>query len=120
MQTTADSLAEGSETFTASLEAGTTDNPLPSGGVPGGRRARRLTIDDDEALLVNISADAVSVVEGGSAAYTVRVTGGTSTAPVTVSYTVGGTATSADYTAPTGEPDGGVGRCERGACDSRR
>ena len=100
VQTTADSLAEGSETFTVSLEADT-DNPLPS-GVSLGTTSATVTIDDDEALLVNISADAVSVVEGGSAAYTVRVTGGTSTAPVVVSYTVGGTATSADYTAPTG------------------
>ena len=99
VQTTADTLAEGSETFTASLEADT-DNPLPS-GVSLGTASATVTIDDDEALLVNISADAVSVVEGGSAAYTVRVTGGTSTAPVVVSYTVGGTATSADYTAPT-------------------
>ena len=99
VQTSADTLAEGSETFTVSLEADT-DNPLPS-GVSLGTTSATVTIDDDEALLVNISADSVSVVEGGSAAYTVRVTGGTSTAPVVVSYTVGGTATSADYTAPT-------------------
>ena len=58
---------------------------------------------DDESLLVDVSADAESVAEGGSAAYTVTVTGGTSTAPVVVSYTVSGTATSvADYTAPSG------------------
>ena len=98
VQTSADTLAEGSETFTVSLEADT-DNPLPS-GVSLGTTSATVTIDDDEALLVNISADAVSVVEGGNAAYTVQVTGGTSTAPV--NYTVGGTATSADYTAPTG------------------
>ena len=62
-----------------------------------------MTIADDESLLVNVSADAVSVAEGGSAAYTVAVTGGTSTAPVVVSYTVSGTATSvADYTEPSG------------------
>ena len=100
VQTSADTLAEGSETFTVSLEADT-DNPLPS-GVSLGTTSATVTIDDDEALLVNISADAVSVVEGGNAAYTVQVTGGTSTAPVVVNYTVGGTATSADYTAPTG------------------
>ena len=101
VQTTADTLAEGSETFTASLEADT-DNPLPS-GVSLGTTSTTVTIDDDESLLVHVSADAVSVTEGGSAAYTVTVTGGTSTAPVVVSYTVSGTATSvADYTAPSG------------------
>ena len=101
VRTTADTLAEGSETFTASLEADT-DNPLPS-GVSLGTTSTTVTIDDDESLLIHVSADAVSVTEGGSAAYTVTVTGGTSTAPVVVSYTVSGTATSvADYTAPSG------------------
>ena len=43
------------------------------------------------------------MVEGNDATFTVAVTGGTSTAPVAVSYTVGGTATAGtDYTAPSG------------------
>ena len=72
-------------------------------GVSLGTASATVTITDDESLLVNVSADAVSVAEGGSAAYTVAVTGGTSTAPVVVSYTVSGTATPvADYTAPSG------------------
>ena len=101
VQTTQDRLAEGGETFTASLE---TDgaNPLPA-GVSLGTSSATVTIADDEALLVDVSADAESVAEGGSAAYTVTVTGGTSTAPVVVSYETGGTATAADdYTAPSG------------------
>ena len=68
-----------------------------------GTSSATVTITDDESLLVNVSADAVTVAEGGSAAYTVAVTGGTSTAPVVVSYTVSGTATPvADYTEPSG------------------
>ena len=44
-----------------------------------------------------------TVVEGNDATFTVAVTGGTSTAPVPVTYTVGGTATAGtDYTAPSG------------------
>ena len=101
VQTAQDRLAEGGETFTASLETDSA-NPLPA-GVSLGTSSATVTIADDESLLVNVSADAVSVVEGGSAAYTVAVTGGTSTAPVVVSYETGGTATAADdYTAPSG------------------
>ena len=74
VQTAQDRLAEGGETFTASLE---TDgaNPLPA-GVSLGTSSATVTIADDEALLVDVSADAESVAEGGSAAYTVTVTGG--------------------------------------------
>ena len=101
VQTTQDRLAEGGETFTASLETDSA-NPLPA-GVSLGTSSATVTIADDEALLVDVSADAESVAEGGSAAYTVTVTGGTSTAPVVVSYETGGTATAADdYTAPSG------------------
>ena len=50
-----------------------------------------------------MSADAGLVTEGGSAAYTVAVTGGTSTAPVVASYTVSGSASPVtDYTEPSG------------------
>ena len=101
VRTTQDRLAEGGETFSVSLETDS-DNALPT-GVSLGTSSATVTIADDEALRVNVSADAVSVAEGGSAAYTVTVTGGTSTAPVVVSYAVSGTATSvADYTAPSG------------------
>ena len=50
-----------------------------------------------------MTADALTVVEGNDATFTVAVAGGTSTAPVPVTYTVGGTATAGtDYTAPSG------------------
>ena len=101
VRTAQDRLAEGGETFTASLETDP-DNTLPA-GVSLGTASATVTIADDESLLVNVSADAGLVTEGGSAAYTVAVTGGTSTAPVVVSYTVSGTATAADdYTEPSG------------------
>ena len=101
VRTAQDLLAEGGETFTASLETDSA-NPLPA-GVSLGTSSATVTIADDESLLVDVSADAESVAEGGSAAYTVTVTGGTSTAPVVVSYETGGTATAADdYTAPSG------------------
>ena len=42
-----------------------------------------------------------TVVEGEAAEFTVTLAGGTSTEPVVVSYTLGGTATAGDdYTAP--------------------
>ena len=69
-----------------------------------------LTIEDDKALAVSVTADASTVAEGSDATFTVTVTGGTSTAPVTVTYTVGGTATSGtDYTAPSGTLTLGAG-----------
>ena len=64
---------------------------------------QKLLITDDDALTVSVTADAETVVEGNDATFTVAVAGGTSTAPVAVTYTVGGTATAdTDYTAPSG------------------
>ena len=58
-------------------------------------------IEDGEELVVSVAAVARSVEEGEAAEFTVTLTGGTSTAPVEVSYEVGGTATTGtDYTAP--------------------
>ena len=51
--------------------------------------------------MASVAADAATATEGGSAEFTVTLTGATSTASVVVSYTVGGTATAGtDYTAP--------------------
>ena len=64
--------------------------------------AAAVTVADDEELEVSVTVPA-SVAEGAAAQFTVTVAGGTSTAPVAVSYTVGGTATAGtDYTAPSG------------------
>ena len=59
------------------------------------------TIADDGTLSVSAGADAETVTEGANATFKVTVAGGTSTANLEVTYTVGGKATSAtDYTAP--------------------
>ena len=94
--TLGDSLAEAEETFMVTL----TGSNLPA-GVSLGTATATGTITDDEALTVSV-AGPLTVVEGNTATFTVSVAGGTSTAPVVVTYTVGGTATAGgtDYTAP--------------------
>ena len=95
--TLGDALAEDDETFTVTLTVAS----LP--GVSLGTAAATATITDDDPLTVAVTADAETVVEGSDATFTVAVAGGTSTAPVRVTYTVGGTATAGtDYTAPSG------------------
>ena len=93
-----DTLAEGDETFTVTLTA----PDLPD-GVSLGTSTATAAITDDDALTVSVTADAETVVEGNDATFTVAVAGGTSTAPVQVTYAVSGTATAGtDYTAPSG------------------
>ena len=98
-------------TVTVTAEDNVLDTPdkmvAVTGTVTGGSaenpQQELLTIEDDEELEVAVSANAMTVVEGNDATFTVAVAGGTSTAPVRVSYTVGGTATAGtDYTAPSG------------------
>ena len=99
-----DTVAEVEETFTVTL----TGPNLPE-GVSVGTATATGRITDDEALTVSVTGPS-TVVEGNTAAFTVSVTGGTSTADVVVSYTVGGTATSGtDYTAPSGPLTVGAG-----------
>ena len=106
--TLGDPVAEDEETFTATLTA--PQSGLPS-GVSLGTATATGRIADDDALTVSVVADAETVSEGGDAAFTVTVAGGTSTAPVEVSYTVGGTATAGDdYTAPSGSLTIGAGQ----------
>ena len=95
VSTRGDDLAEDDETFTVTLTA----SNLPDGVLLGTVSATG-TITDDDALSVSVTADAETVVEGSTATFTVSVTGGTSTAPVEVTYALGGTASAADYTAP--------------------
>ena len=95
--TLGDTLAESEETFTVTLTGWT----LPD-GVSLGTATATGRITDDEALTVSVSGPS-TVVEGDAATFTVSVAGGASTAPVAVTYTVGGTATvGSDYTAPSG------------------
>ena len=98
--TSEDLLAEGDETFTVTLAA--PGSGLPA-GVSLGTAIATGTIEDDDPIVASVAPDAGSVTEGGSAEFTVTLTGGTSTASVVVTYSVTGTATSGtDYTAPSG------------------
>ena len=95
--TTDDDLNEPTEIFTVTLP----DQTLPD-QVRIGTSSAQGTITDNDGLVAAVTAVADSVDEGETAEFAVALTGGTSTAAVLVTYTVGGTATSGDdYTAPT-------------------
>ena len=92
-----DSLAEGAETVTAVLWT------VPPSGQQGSRVGTvNVTIEDNDELSASVSVPE-AVAEGEVAPFTVSLSGGTSTANVVVSYSVGGTAKApGDYTAPSG------------------
>ena len=95
--TTDDAFNEPTETFAVTLP----DQTLPD-LVSIGTSSAPGTITDNDGLTAAVTAAAASVDEGKTAEFEVELTGGTSTAAVIVTYTVGGTATSGeDYTAPT-------------------
>ena len=90
VRTEDDSLAEGNETFRVVAGIGST------------RREATVTIVDNDELSASVTAPE-TVAEGEVAPFTVTLRGGESTAPVVVSYTVGGTAKApGDYAAPSG------------------
>ena len=61
------------------------------------------SIRDNETLTASITADALSVVEGGTAGFTVRLTGGVTQEDVQITFETGGDATGgSDYDAPLG------------------
>ena len=61
------------------------------------------SIRDNETLTASIMADALSVVEGGTAGFTVRLTGGVTQEDVQITFETGGDATGgSDYDAPLG------------------
>ena len=96
VDTTDDTLNEASENFTLTLTSIT-----QLAGLSLGTATATGEITDNDALAAAVSADQSSVDEGDAAKFTVSLTAGiTSTAPVEVSYTLGGTVGSADYTAP--------------------
>ena len=95
-----DVLNEADETYTLTLTAvtGVSGVSLGTASVPG-------TIEDDDALTAAMGTHTENVAEGSEATFEVDLSGGTSTAPVEVTYTVdmSSTATSGtDYTAPSG------------------
>ena len=95
-----DGLNEATEKFTVTLTG--PDPPGLPDLVSIGTSSAQGTITDDDDLTAAVTALTTSVDEGESAEFEVALTGGTSTAEVLVTYTVGGTATSGDdYTVPT-------------------
>ena len=92
--TTEDTRNEATEAFTMTL-SGETNATLPEDA-----KTATGTITDDDPLTAAVTAKAQNVPEGQSAEFEVKITGGTSTADVVVLYSVGGTATSADYDDP--------------------
>ena len=87
-----DALVEGPETVEITGDAG--DLSV---------RSVAATIEDGDELTASVAADAVTVIEGDPATFTVSLTGGSATAPVEVQYGMEGTATEGeDYAAPAG------------------
>ena len=91
-----DSLAEGDEELMAELWT------VPPSGPGSMLGTVMVTIEDNDQLSASVTVPE-TVTEGEVARFTVSLSGGTSTANVVVSYTVGGTAKApGDYTAPSG------------------
>ena len=97
--TVEDTVAEAAETFTVTLTL-TSPAPEAESGVELRDKTATATITDDIAT-VSIVGPA-TVAEGEVATFTVTLTGGTASEDVVVNYTIGGTATGADYSAPGG------------------
>ena len=100
VETLEDELNESDEFFTVTL--------LPA-ELPDGNRTDRLdstlTIFDDDGLTATVSAEQTILEEGEPARFRVKLSGGTSTAPVVVAYVVAGSSTvtaGEDYEASSG------------------
>ena len=81
-----DTLAESNESFTVTLAAPGSGLPI---GVSLDTATATGTIADDDPIVASVAADAGSVTEGGPAEFTVTLAGGTSTADVEVTFTLG-------------------------------
>ena len=92
-----DSVAEAPETFSVRLEPVIVDG-VTADVVFG---TATVTIEDNEVLTASIVGPN-KVPEGSPASFTVKLAGGTPSKPVTVYYTLGGTATKEDYRPPSG------------------
>ena len=95
---------ERTEDFTVSLvDRGAEDSKTKRVDVHADEKSAQMRIRDNDRLSAAIYADAESVAEGQDASFTVALSGAVSTAPVSVLYNTGGSATSGvDYTAPSG------------------
>ena len=95
-----DGLFERAETFTIRLDSVTSATNDVERSSSAFTTTVTIAEDADDAISVSLAGDA-TVPEGGTATWTVSLTGGTSTANVVVPYTITGTATRGrDYTAP--------------------
>ena len=91
-----DSLAEGTEQMVLELLT------VPASGQPAKLGTIQITIEDNDELSASVTVPN-AVAEGEVAPFTVKLSGGTSTAPVVVTYEWSGTAKApGDYTAPSG------------------
>ncbi len=101
--TTDDDLAEGPETFTATLSANTT-SPLPTGFSLGTATATATIAASDGATLS--IEDSTGTEDDGNVTFTVTLSGGETTAEVVVNYATsrasGDTTLAGDFTATTG------------------
>ena len=94
--TAEDTLTEDAETFEVTISS----TALPS-GVSMGVAAATATIRDDDELTASVTTTTPTVAEGQPARFGVTLSGGTSTADVVVSYSLGGSATEGrDYEVP--------------------
>ena len=90
-----DSMAERTEELVLALLT------VPASGQPAALGTIRITIEDNDELSASVTVPE-AVAEGETARFTVTLGGGTSTADVVVSYSVGGTAKAPDdYAAPS-------------------
>ena len=97
VQTAADAVAEGAETFTATISAAT----LPA-GVTFGTATSTATITDDDTATLAFDPASVSVTEGGEVSFTVALSKEVASGVTFGWQTADGTARSgADYTAQT-------------------
>ena len=110
------------ETFTVELIA--QDSRLVT--ISATQSSFEASIRDDESLTAVITADAEYAVEGGSATFTVALSGGVTTEAVTITFEAGGSASAGkDYgtpsgalTFPQGNNDGRAGSLEIPAGES--
>ena len=99
LETIDDNQNEEREVFMLTLEQA----DLPDMKNKTDRASFDVPILDDDPITASVSASAPSVIEGQPVSFTVTLSGGESTADVTIRYSVSGTATrDDDYRAPSG------------------
>ena len=88
VDTVEDDFAEATDTFTVTL---TLSDP-PADNIALGTETATQTIRDDDPLTVSVTTRDTTVLEGGTATFTVTLAGGRGSANIDVKYIVSGTA----------------------------